>query len=65
MTIPIGTMMELPRACQTADVIAKTDGVNFMSFGTNVSAHRGRGRGGGDTHYFAEEMCLTCWLWWE
>ncbi|CAM9564819.1 unnamed protein product [Sphacelaria rigidula] len=35
MTIPIGTMMELPRACQTADVIAKTDGVKFMSFGTN------------------------------
>ena len=30
----IGTMIELPRACVTADVIAKT-GIDFMSFGTN------------------------------
>lgn len=34
--IPIGTMMELPRACQTADDIVNTDSVKFMSFGTNV-----------------------------
>ena len=31
-------MMELPRACQTADQIVATDAVEFMSFGTNVSA---------------------------
>lgn len=36
LDIPIGTMMELPRACQTADEIVATDSVEFMSFGTNV-----------------------------
>lgn len=36
LDIPIGTMMELPRACVTADEIVGTDGVEFMSFGTNV-----------------------------
>ena len=36
--IPIGTMMELPRACQTADEVVGTHGVEFMSFGTNVSS---------------------------
>lgn len=35
LDIPIGTMMELPRACQTADQVVGTDGVEFMSFGTN------------------------------
>nr|AIT69948.1 pyruvate orthophosphate dikinase [Ishige okamurae] len=33
--IPVGTMIELPRACQTADEIVETDGVSFVSFGTN------------------------------
>nr|AIT69949.1 pyruvate orthophosphate dikinase [Sargassum henslowianum]AIT69950.1 pyruvate orthophosphate dikinase [Sargassum henslowianum]AIT69954.1 pyruvate orthophosphate dikinase [Sargassum vachellianum] len=33
--IPIGTMLELPRACETADQIVGTDGVEFISFGTN------------------------------
>lgn len=37
MDIPIGTMMELPRACQLADQIVGTESVDFMSFGTNVS----------------------------
>jgi pyruvate, orthophosphate dikinase len=32
-TIPIGTMIELPRACVTADEIAKV--ADFFSFGTN------------------------------
>lgn len=36
LEIPIGTMMELPRACVTADEIVGTDAVEFMSFGTNV-----------------------------
>lgn len=44
MDIPIGTMMELPRACQTADDIIATDGVDFMSFGTNVRQGRGDSR---------------------
>lgn len=35
--IPVGTMIELPRACQTADEIVKNKDVKFMSFGTNVS----------------------------
>ncbi|CAN0531539.1 unnamed protein product [Ectocarpus sp. 12 AP-2014] len=35
LDIPIGTMMELPRACVTADEIVGTEGVEFMSFGTN------------------------------
>eukprot|EP00752_Nemacystus_decipiens_P009745 g8703.t1 len=35
LDIPIGTMMELPRACVTADDIVGTDAVDFMSFGTN------------------------------
>eukprot|EP00903_Cladosiphon_okamuranus_P013193 g12305.t1 len=35
LDIPIGTMMELPRACVTADQIVGTDRVEFMSFGTN------------------------------
>nr|AIT69957.1 pyruvate orthophosphate dikinase [Sargassum horneri] len=33
--IPIGTMLELPRACETADQIVGTDAVEFISFGTN------------------------------
>lgn len=36
LDIPIGTMMELPRACMTADEIVGTESVEFMSFGTNV-----------------------------
>nr|AIT69956.1 pyruvate orthophosphate dikinase [Dictyopteris undulata] len=35
LDIPIGTMIELPRACQTADDIVKIKDVRFMSFGTN------------------------------
>ncbi|CAN0131065.1 unnamed protein product, partial [Hapterophycus canaliculatus] len=35
LDIPIGTMVELPRACQTADQIVGTEGVEFISFGTN------------------------------
>lgn len=34
-------MIELPRACQTADDIVGTDGVEFISFGTNVREERG------------------------
>ena len=33
--IPIGTMIEIPRACVTADEIAGSGGAEFFSFGTN------------------------------